>query len=218
MTDGDARLTPGPGNPSLLESLKRVATLLRDAGVRYALAGSGAVYARGGPVGTHDVDFVIHPDDVTKALAAAAEAGMRTERPPEDWLVKIYDGENMVDLIFRFHERAVHDAALARADIMRVAAVSMPVIDAGDLLVAKLLALSAHNCDFAPPLLMARVLREQIDWRFVRQECRDSPYAQAFLLLVRLLDIADAGQADTTREEGPWATTTPTIARAMTST
>lgn len=218
MTDGDAPATPGSGNPSLLESLKRVATLLRDSGVRFALAGSAAVYARGGPVGTHDVDFVIRPDDVAKALAAAKDAGMRTERPPEDWLVKIYDGENMVDLIFRFHERAVDDTALARAEVMRVAAVSMPVIDAGDLLVAKLLALSAHDCDFAPPLLMARFLREQIDWHFVRRECRDSPYAQAFLLLVGLLDIADTGQADATHEEEPWATTTPAIARAMTST
>jgi hypothetical protein len=33
------------------------------------------VYARGGPPGEHDVDFVVHVDDVTKALAAASEPG-----------------------------------------------------------------------------------------------------------------------------------------------
>jgi predicted nucleotidyltransferase len=175
----------------LLQSLKRVATLLCSAQVRFALAGSAAVYARGGPAGEHDVDFVVHIDDVAKALAAATEAGLRTERPPEDWLVKVYDDDNLVDLIFRFHDHAVDDEMLGRAETMTVAAVQMPVLDAGDLVVAKLLSLSAHHCDFAPPLLMVRVLREQIDWAVVRDACKESPYATAFLLLVQLLGIAE---------------------------
>lgn len=186
----DPRVT-GAEVQGLLQSLKRVATLLCDAQVRFALAGSAAVYARGGPPGEHDVDFVVHVDDVTKALAAATEAGLRTERPPEDWLVKVYDNGNLVDLIFRFHEHVVDDEMLSRAEKMTVAAVEMPVLDAGDLVVAKLLSLSAHHCDFAPPLLMVRVLREQIDWAVVRESCRRSPYAKAFLLLVQLLGIAD---------------------------
>lgn len=175
----------------LLQSLKRIATVLRDAGVRFALAGSAAVYARGGPFGEHDVDFVVHVDDVTKALVAASEAGLRTERPPENWLVKVYDGDNLIDLIFRIHEHDVDDAMLARAQYMSVAAVEMPVLDAADLVVSKVLALSAHHCDFAPALLMVRVLREQIDWDVVRKSCTRSPYAKAFLLLVKLLGIAD---------------------------
>jgi hypothetical protein len=84
---------------------------------------------------------------------------------------------------------------------MSVAAVEMPVLDAGDLVVAKLLSLSVHNCDFAPPLLMVRVLREQIDWKVVRDACEDSPYAKAFLLLVQLLGIADTFVSV---EEDPW--------------
>lgn len=176
---------------ALLQSLKRIATMLCDAKVRFALAGSAAAYARGGPFGEHDVDFVVHVEDVTKALQAAADAGLRTERPPEGWLVKVYDGESLVDLIFRIHDRDVDDEMLGRAEIMNVAAVDMPVLDAGDLVVSKLLALSAHHCDFAPPLLMVRVLREQIDWDVVQGACRESPYARAFLLLVKLLGIAD---------------------------
>ncbi len=175
----------------LLESLRNVATVLRDTGVRFALAGSAAVYARGGTFGEHDVDFVVHVDDVEKALVAASEAGMRTQRPPENWLVKVYDDANLIDLIFRIHEYPVDDAMLARAEYISVAAVEMPVLDAADLVVAKLLALSAHNCDFAPALLMVRVLREQIDWGVVRKACARSPYAMSFLLLVKLLGIAD---------------------------
>lgn len=189
----------GTQSSDLLESLKKVATVLREAGVRFALAGSAAVYARGGPAGEHDVDFVVHVDDVTKALAAATEAGLRTERPPEGWLVKVYDGECLVDLIFRFYENVVDDAMIGRAEAMSVAAVEMPVLDASDLVVAKLLSFSAHNCDFGPPLLMVRVLREQIDWRIVRAACEESPYARAFLWLVRLLGIADDAS-----EERPW--------------
>ncbi|HET9188444.1 MAG TPA: nucleotidyltransferase [Acidothermaceae bacterium] len=189
----------GTQSSDLLESLKKVATVLREAGVRFALAGSAAVYARGGPAGEHDVDFVVHVDDVTKALAAATEAGLRTERPPEGWLVKVYDGECLVDLIFRFYENVVDDAMIGRAEAMSVAAVEMPVLDASDLVVAKLLSFSAHNCDFGPPLLMVRVLREQIDWRIVRTACDESPYARAFLWLVRLLGIADDAS-----EERPW--------------
>ncbi|MGH8889205.1 MAG: nucleotidyltransferase [Acidothermaceae bacterium] len=183
---------------ALLQSLKRIATLLCDAKVRFALAGSAAAYARGGPFGEHDVDFVVHIEDVTKALQAAADAGLRTERPPEGWLVKLYDGESLVDLIFRIHDQDVDDEMLARAEVMNVAAVDMPVLDAGDLVVAKLLALSAHHCDFAPPLLMVRVLREQIDWHVVQEACQQSPYARAFLLLVRLLDIAELPIEETT--------------------
>ena len=113
--------------------------------------------------------------------------------------MKIYDGDCLIDLIFRFYENAVDDAMIERAEPMSVAAVEMPVLDASDLVVAKLLSFSAHNCDFGPPLLMVRVLREQIDWRIVRAACEESPYARAFLWLVRLLGIADDAS-----EERPW--------------
>jgi hypothetical protein len=189
----------GTQSSELIEALKKVATVLRGADVRFALAGSAAVYARGGPPGEHDVDFVVHVDDVSKALAAASEAGLRTERPPEGWLVKVYDNDCLIDLIFRFYENVVDDAMIGRAEVMSVAAVEMPVLDASDLVVAKLLSFSAHNCDFGPALLMVRVLREQIDWRIVRSSCQESPYARAFLWLVRLLGIADDAS-----EERPW--------------
>ena len=183
----------------LLTSLKKVAALLSGARIRFALAGSAATYARGGTLGSHDVDFAVHSEDVEKAVVAAAEAGLRVQDPPEDWLVKVYDGDNLIDLIYQSHGRRVDDAMLARCDLISVAALAMPVLGAGDLVVAKLLALSAHHCDLAEPLLTVRVLREQIDWRLVAEQTRESPYAQAFLLLVRLLGIAEPAVP-----EWPW--------------
>jgi hypothetical protein len=184
----------------LLESLKQVAAVLAGARIRFALAGSAATYARGGTLGSHDVDFVVHADDVEKAVVAATDAGLQVQDPPEDWLVKLHHGNNLVDLIYQSHGRPVDDAMLARCDVISVAALAMPVLSAADLLIAKLLALSAHHCDLADPLLMVRVLREQIDWFLVSQDTRESPYAQAFLLLVRLLDIADPEPV----REPPW--------------
>lgn len=41
-------------------TLVRVGTVLRDAGVPFALTGGSAVYARGGPSSEHDVDVPAH--------------------------------------------------------------------------------------------------------------------------------------------------------------
>src|SRR5690348_2732442 len=84
----------------LITTLKRVAAVLKQAGIPFALAGGFAAYARGGTSSDHDVDFLLREKDVDRALEALAEVGFRTVRPPEDWLVKVYDDELMVDLIF----------------------------------------------------------------------------------------------------------------------
>ena len=57
----------------LVGTLKRVAYQLKQLGVPFALAGSFAVYARGGEPVDHDVDFVILPDDVRLDQARWAE-------------------------------------------------------------------------------------------------------------------------------------------------
>jgi hypothetical protein len=57
------------------------------AGIDFAVCGGLAVYARGGVPTDHDVDFLIRPQHVDVALTAMREAGLRTERPAEGWLV-----------------------------------------------------------------------------------------------------------------------------------
>jgi hypothetical protein len=69
-------------------ALKRAAAALNRAGVPYLLGGSLASWARGGPETRHDLDLMIKPEDVERSLDALSEAGMRPERPPEEWLVK----------------------------------------------------------------------------------------------------------------------------------
>jgi hypothetical protein len=182
------------GDPdALIVTMKRVASTLKSAEIPFALAGGFAVYARGGPASTHDVDFLIRHTDVQSAVGACVEAGLRSEQPPEDWLVKVYDGDCLVDLIFRPSEREVTGDMLARAEEMPVEAVRMPVLAATDLLLNKLLAFTEHYCDFTTVLPLARALREQIDWKLVRDSTVHSPYAEAFLLAAERLGVAPAG-------------------------
>jgi hypothetical protein len=173
----------------LATTLKRVASALKAADIPFALGGSFAVYAHGGHSSDHDVDFLLREQDKDQALAELAKVGFRTEQPPEDWLVKVYDEDRMVDLIYRPVESPVTDETLLDTEQISVEAIFMPVISATQLMIHKLLSYSQHHCDFATGLPVARSLREQIDWTRVRRETSTSPYAEAFLVLLDRLDI-----------------------------
>lgn len=173
----------------LIETLRRGAGALNDAGVRFALAGGFAAYARGAGVSSHDVDFVLCEADVPAALDALAGAGMERRDCPEDWLAKAYDGTRLIDLIFRPSGRPVDGELLARAEEMPVAAVTMPVLPATELIIMRLLAYTENDCDFSDYLPVARALREQVDWPRVAKECEDSPYAFAFVALLTRLGV-----------------------------
>ena len=91
---------PEPIDQGLLDTLVRVAAVLKQADVPFALMGGFAVYAHGGTSSDHDVDFALREQDIPRVLDALEAAGFRHEEPPEDWLTKVFDGENMVDLIY----------------------------------------------------------------------------------------------------------------------
>jgi predicted nucleotidyltransferase len=178
----------GPIQP-LLEALKAIAACLKADGVPFALAGSYAVYARGGARSLHDVDFVVPLESIPAARSALERRGFRVEQPPEDWLVKVYQDDLCVDVIHCLSSGEVTAELLARADELPVESVIMPVLSATDLLNGKLLALSEHSCDLEPVLAVARSLREQIDVATVRAVCQGHPYAEAALFLIRKLEI-----------------------------
>jgi len=173
----------------LIETAKQVGVALKGAHIPFALGGGCAVFARGGPGSQHDVDVLLRERDVDAAVTALTAAGLRRGDCPEDWLVKAFHGDRLVDLIVRVAGRAVDDAFLGRADVLEVGSVAMPVLGATDIVTGKLLALGAHSCDFAPLLADVRALREQVDWARVQEETAESPYARAFLTLVKELDV-----------------------------
>ena len=155
-----------------------------------------AFWARGGQETTNDLDLMVRPADAERALESLVAAGMRGERPPEDWLLKAWDGDVLVDLIHKPAGMDVDDEVLARGDELEVAGVRMCVMSLEDALATKLHALGEHHLDYEPLLQTARSLREQVDWASVRARTAHSPYAAAFFTLVEGLGIVTpAGEA-----------------------
>jgi hypothetical protein len=173
----------------LIDAMKAAAAALREAEVPHLLGGGLAAWARGGPPTEHDVDFFVRPDDAERALAALVEAGMRPERPPEGWLLKAWYEDTLVDLIFDPAGGSITDEHFERAQRLEVMAQPLDVASLDDVMVTKILSITEMQPDFASVLELARSLREQIDWEFVRERTAESPFARSFFTLIEELGI-----------------------------
>ena len=142
--------TPAETFPALIETMKKAAATLDAAGVQVLLGGGLAAWARGGPTTDHDVDFLVREEDAERGLEALADAGMLVERPPEGWLYKAWDGDTLVDLIFRPSGGAVDDAMFARAAAIDVMAQTLRVASIDDVLATKVLALTSRTRTSGP--------------------------------------------------------------------
>jgi putative nucleotidyltransferase-like protein len=173
----------------MVPTLKKAAAALRDAGVPYLVAGGVASWVRGGPSTDHDLDFLVKPADADRALSALEEAGLRPEKPPEEWLYKAYDGDVLVDVIFNPAGLEVDDELIERGEEREVEAMTMRVMRPEDLLVSKLMAMTEHTINYRSCLEIARSLREQIDWHDVRRRTESSPYGRAFFVIADGLEL-----------------------------
>jgi hypothetical protein len=181
---------PQPTFDEMIEAMKSAAGVLQAADVPFALGGGVAAWARGGPKSEHDVDLLLLPEDVDRALSAFEEAGFRAERPPEGWLVKAWHPNGtLIDLIFQPSGGPVDRATMDRAQPLEVMALRIRVSPLEDVFTTKLLALNEQEPNFDNVLELARALREQVDWDEVRARTEDSPFARAFFTLVEELGI-----------------------------
>ena len=184
----------------LVEAMKRSVAALDGAGVPYLLGGGLGCWARGGPPSSNDIDLMVKREDAERAQEALVAAGMRPETPPEQWLLKAWDGEILIDLIFEPSGMRIDDEAIARGETMSVEAMQVRVMDLDDILVTKLFALDEHSADYRDLLLITRSLREQIDWEQLRERTAASPFAAAFFTLAEGLEIVPVPVADGSRE------------------
>lgn len=185
----------------LTDSLKRAAAALQEQGIPFLLGGGLGCWARGGPPSSNDIDLMLKPEDAERAQGALAEAGMRPEDPPEHWLRKAWDGDILVDLIFEPSGMRIDDEVIARGDELSVMAMHMRVMDLDDILITKLMALDEHSADYGDLILITRSLREQIDWRRIREATASSPFARAFFTLADGLAICPVPAAGTQAAE-----------------
>jgi hypothetical protein len=164
--------------------------------VPFVLGGGLAAWARGGPRSEHDVDFIVLPHDADKALEPLADAGMRTERPPEGWLYKAWHPNGaLIDVIFNPSGGPITADTIARAPLLEVAALRIHDFSLKDVMSSKLLALNEQEPDFGQLLDYARALQEQIDWDGVRDRTESSPFARAFFTLLEGLGVVERSRA-----------------------
>jgi hypothetical protein len=192
---GAVPYTPPDDFPELIATMKKAAALLRDAGVPFMLGGGLAAWARGGPPTEHDVDLFVRSEDAEAALSALEAGGLRSERPPEGWLLKAWDGDILVDLIFDPSGGPIEREHFDRAEHLEVMAQPLLVASLDDVMATKLLSISEQDPDFQSVLELARSLREQIDWEAVRERTQASPFAKAFFTLVEELGIVEQAPA-----------------------
>jgi len=188
---------PEPTFEEMLEAMKAGAGALQRREIPFVLAGGLAAWARGGPKSEHDVDFMVKVEDADAALEAMAEAGLRTERPPEGWLYKAWhENGTLIDLIYSPTGGPITDETIERAPVLEVASLRVHVFTLEDVMTTKLLALTEQEPDFAQLLSYARALREQIDWDEVRQRTESSPFARAFFTLVEGLGVVELSKEE----------------------
>jgi hypothetical protein len=186
---------PPPGQPvdreTVRDLLKRTAVALKQAGVPFALCGGYAAWVRGAPEPDHDADFLVPADYAERATAALADAGLPVVEPAEDWLVKVVTENAFIDVLWRTCGAPVTDDLIDRAEDMPVLSVHMPVLEATDIVVTKVMALDEHYCDYGRLLPVARAMREQVDWADVRRRVASNDFAAVFLVLLERLGIVE---------------------------
>lgn len=180
---------------SLTATLKKAAAALESERIPYALGGGLGCWVRGGPPSSNDIDLMVRREDSRRALEALAKAGMRTEDPPEQWLLKAWDDGVLVDLIFEPSGVRITDQLIDRGDELNAGGMLVRVMALDDILVTKLLALDEHNADYSDLILVGRALREQIDWPALRQRTASNPFASAFFALTDGLGVSSATRA-----------------------
>jgi hypothetical protein len=178
-----------PTVDALIHTLKTSAAALERARIPHLVGGGIACWARGGPLVTNDLDLMVRPDDAERTLVALVDAGLRGERPPEQWLLKAWDGDVLVDVIFEPSGLVMSDEVIARGDRLNVAGMWMNVMALEDVLTTKLAALEEHSLDYEKLVQIARSLREQVDWSTLRARADGSPFVRAYFALLEDLDI-----------------------------
>src|SRR3712207_8853488 len=127
--------------------------------------------------------------DAEKALDALEAVGMRREIPPEEWLVKAWDGDILVDLIHHPRGMPIDDDVIARGEDLSILSMHIRVMSLEDVLITKLMALTEHSLRYDSLLRIARATREQVDWDYVREHTSTSPFARAFFVMLEGLGV-----------------------------
>ena len=80
--------------------LREAVESVERAGLPFLVLGGLASALVGRPRWTHDIDFLVRPDDARDVLSALRSAGFTTEETDPVWIYKAFKHDVMVDVIF----------------------------------------------------------------------------------------------------------------------
>jgi hypothetical protein len=80
--------------------LRQAVETVGRAGFPFLVLGGLASSLVGRPRWTHDIDFLVRPDDARPVLKALRAAGFSTEETDPVWIFKAFKNDVMVDIIF----------------------------------------------------------------------------------------------------------------------
>src|SRR5213082_3870987 len=101
-------------------------TVLRDAveavsqsGYPFLVLGGLASSLVGRPRWTHDIDFLVRPDDARQVLGALEHAGFRSEETDPVWIYKAFKDGVMLDIIFMVTGGIYLDEEMEQRSVIR---------------------------------------------------------------------------------------------------
>jgi predicted nucleotidyltransferase len=99
--------------------LRQAVKTVEQAGFPFLVLGGLASSLVGRPRWTHDIDFLVRPDDARQVLEALRAAGFTTEETDPVWIFKAFKDDVMVDIIFMVTGGIYLDDDMRRRSIER---------------------------------------------------------------------------------------------------
>ncbi|HVL81590.1 MAG TPA: nucleotidyltransferase [Actinomycetota bacterium] len=157
--------------------------LLEDSGIDYVLMGGLASSCMGRPRWTHDIDFLVKPDDADRTLELFEAAGYQTQKTNPMWLYKAIKDRVVIDIIFKSRgDLYMDDEMIERAQRRDILGVEAQVVPPEDLIVIK----AAVHDEERPRHwhdAIGLLIREDLDWEYLVRRARHATRRVLALLL-----------------------------------
>ncbi|HEX2058048.1 MAG TPA: nucleotidyltransferase [Actinomycetota bacterium] len=151
--------------------------------IPYLAIGGLASATYGRPRPTKDIDVFVKPEDAERCVKALEAAGFTTEETKEDWLLKAYKNDVLVDVIFRIHNSIyLDDDMTARARRHEVKGTTVKVVPAEDFIVMQAVTHSEDTPHYWYNALTV-IASAEIDWDYVVRRSSHGPRRVLSLLL-----------------------------------
>lgn len=145
---------------------------MEEAGFEFLVLGGLASSLVGRPRWTHDIDFLVRPDDAKGVLGALRDAGFQTEETDPVWIYKAFRQGVMVDVIFMITGGIYLDEEMKQRSLTRqLGPLALRIPSAEDQVVIKAIVhreeTSRHWFD-----ALAILGRAEIDWPYLLHRAR----------------------------------------------